>query len=334
MANIVFALRVVFGPPPSLASDRNVTDLTPASANPTSRDGFKARYRELAKALHPDKARSKAAEEAFKGANNTPATPRVKYTHQATHTAHIDTSSQAVLVLFFLLFPSFPSSVWSDISPPPPPPPPALSLSRALLLDPHSPLPSCVGRVVRSRDGGFPEGDERRHRRRRRRGRGRQWGWWWWLSWRKQAFLARGRRRRRRPAPEVVGSRRARAKRGGGLEVGRLGERRGRGHSGGSGGGGGGGGLGRLRRRRRENLGGRGAVVERSHRWRRKRSSRRRRRRRTRRRRRRRRRQRVGRWRRRVRAFPLAPTPAPAPARRRLRTRRLRARHVRRPGGD
>ena len=33
----------------------------------TSRDGFKARYRELAKALHPDKAKSKAAEEAFKG---------------------------------------------------------------------------------------------------------------------------------------------------------------------------------------------------------------------------------------------------------------------------
>ena len=30
------------------------------------RDGYKARYRELAKALHPDRARSKAAEEAFK----------------------------------------------------------------------------------------------------------------------------------------------------------------------------------------------------------------------------------------------------------------------------
>lgn len=33
----------------------------------TSRDAFKARYRELARALHPDKAKSKAAEEAFKG---------------------------------------------------------------------------------------------------------------------------------------------------------------------------------------------------------------------------------------------------------------------------
>ena len=32
----------------------------------TSRDGYKARYRELAKALHPDKAKSKSAEEAFK----------------------------------------------------------------------------------------------------------------------------------------------------------------------------------------------------------------------------------------------------------------------------
>ena len=32
----------------------------------TSRDGYRARYRELAKALHPDKARSKSAEEAFK----------------------------------------------------------------------------------------------------------------------------------------------------------------------------------------------------------------------------------------------------------------------------
>lgn len=30
------------------------------------RDAFKARYRELARALHPDKARSRAAEEAFK----------------------------------------------------------------------------------------------------------------------------------------------------------------------------------------------------------------------------------------------------------------------------
>lgn len=37
-------------------------------AHGTSRDGFKSRYRELAKALHPDKAKSKAAEEAFKGA--------------------------------------------------------------------------------------------------------------------------------------------------------------------------------------------------------------------------------------------------------------------------
>lgn len=31
-------------------------------------DAFKARYRELAKALHPDKAKFKAAEDAFKGA--------------------------------------------------------------------------------------------------------------------------------------------------------------------------------------------------------------------------------------------------------------------------
>ena len=30
------------------------------------RDAFKARYRELARALHPDKAKSRAAEEAFK----------------------------------------------------------------------------------------------------------------------------------------------------------------------------------------------------------------------------------------------------------------------------